>query len=61
MPRYEVPIYYRGLSNYIVDAENEEEAMRLAKIRFANGDEDVLGNEFETIEKYGDITEPEEE
>ena len=56
--KYEVPIVYVGLSNFIVEASSPKEAEMKARERFANGDSpDVLGNESENIEIIGVITE----
>lgn len=57
MPRYEVPIVYRGQSNYIVEAADAQEAERIARAKFNGGDQsDELGNEWESIERVGEIT-----
>lgn len=56
MPQYEVPIYYSGLLNYIVEADSPEMARQLATDRFyrAEPPED-LGNEYERIDVVGKI------
>jgi len=54
--KFEVPIVYRGQSNYIVFALDKEGAERRARDRFDSGDKpDDLGNEWEEIERVGDI------
>lgn len=56
MPKYEVPIVYRGQSNYIVEAATPEEAREKARLMFKNGEPpDELGNEWEDIDHYGEI------
>lgn len=57
MPNFEVPIVYRGLSNFIVNAETPEAARELAIARFNDGDTpELLGNEWEEIDRVGEIT-----
>ena len=52
--KYEVPIVYKGQATYIVEAENEEQAMELADARFKRGDDgDLPASDYETIENYG--------
>lgn len=54
--RYEVPIVYKGQANFVVDAESPEEAIEKARAKFNAGDkEDVFGNEWESIERVGDV------
>lgn len=54
--KYEVPIVYRGQLNYIIEAESPAQAAEIARNKFANDDkEDILGNEWESIEKIGEI------
>lgn len=56
--RYEVPIVYRGQSNYIVEAVSKADAKKKARTCFNNGHKpDELGNEWEEIERIGEITE----
>jgi hypothetical protein len=58
MAKYEVPIIYVGLSNFIVEAETEEQAREKARLKFRGGEQpDVLGNEWEEIERIGEIQE----
>ena len=58
MKTYEVPMIYRGLANFIVSAETQEEAEKIARSKFTNGDQpDMLGNEAEEIERVGEIKE----
>lgn len=60
MKKFAVPVIYRGLSNFIVEAETPEKAKELARTGFHLGTEPdilILGNEFEEIERVG---EPEE-
>ena len=46
-----VPIVYSGLSNFIVEAESEADAVELARAKFNNGETpELLGNESENIE-----------
>ncbi len=53
---YEVPVIYRGQCNYLVTAESPERAAELAEVCFKKGEEaDVLGNEWEEIERIGDV------
>ena len=57
--RYEVTIHYRGISNFIVEADNEDEAKEIAQAQYEEGawgtgrstDGVVLGNEFEEIDE----------
>jgi hypothetical protein len=52
-----VPIVYKGLSNYVVEADTAEQARELAVAQFNNGEvTDLLGNEWESIE---DVLDPE--
>jgi hypothetical protein len=52
---YEVPIVYRGLTNFIVEATSKEEAEKIARAKFNDGAAgDDLGNEFEEIEGIGE-------
>jgi hypothetical protein len=61
MTNYEVPIVYRGQSNFIVEANSVEEAREKATDRFINDDTpDILGNEWEVIDRVGAITVVEE-
>lgn len=54
--KYEVPIVYRGLSTYIVEATSPEEATRKALRKFENGEvADPLGNEWEEVERVGEV------
>lgn len=56
MAKYEVPIVYRGLTNYVVEAANESQARDVAEAKFKSGDcVDLFGNEWEEIERFGDI------
>lgn len=58
MPKYEVPIVYRGQANFIVEAASAEEAAEKARTKFRSGDAaDELGNEWEGIERVGEIEE----
>ena len=53
---YEVPVIYRGQCNFIVTAESPEQAAELAEARFKGGMEpDLLGNEWEEIERVGSV------
>lgn len=54
--KYEVPIVYRGQSNFIVEASSAEEAERIARERFElDAPADILGNEWEEVERVGVI------
>jgi hypothetical protein len=54
---YEVPIVYRGQSNFLVLAESPERAAELAEESFKKGKTpDTLGNEWEEIERIGNVT-----
>jgi len=58
MPKFCVPIIYRGLDNFIVEASNKEEAKELASQAFLAGERPVsCGNEWENIETFGKIEE----
>ena len=47
---YCIPIIYRGLDNFIVEADSLEQAKELAKAQFNNGEPPVIcGNEWEEI------------
>ena len=51
MPKFEVAIVYKGQTNYIVEAPDQESAEYIAIERFQdNADPDVLGNEWEEIQ-----------
>lgn len=61
MTRYEVPIIYRGLSTFIVEANSEKEAAAKAESLFRNGEPaPVLGNEWEEIDSVGEVSKVEE-
>jgi hypothetical protein len=56
MPRFEVPIVYKGQCNFIVEASSIEEAENIAEEMFNNGDRpDKLGNEWEKIDRIGEV------
>lgn len=56
MPKFEVPVRYAGLSNFLVEAASEQEAAAIAERRFKEGaTPDMLGNEFERFERVGVI------
>jgi hypothetical protein len=56
MPRFEVPIVYKGQCNFIVEASSIEEAENIARKMFNNGDRpDELGNEWEKIDRIGEV------
>lgn len=58
MPKYEVPIVYKGQVNFIVAADSKEQADQIARDRFRNNDKaDTLGNEWEEIDRVGEIEE----
>jgi hypothetical protein len=58
MKEYEVPVVYRGQVNYVVKAGSPQEAEAAARLRYSTGDSgDVLGNEWEEIEKVGEVKE----
>jgi hypothetical protein len=48
---WKVPVVYRGLSNYMVEAETAEDARLKASEAFRNGDgEAFLGDEWQEID-----------
>lgn len=53
MAKFIVGIVSTSLSHFAVDGDmTEEQAIEAARIKFANGDEEImLGNEYEDIEK----------
>lgn len=56
--KYCVPIVSRGLSNFLVEANNTEEAKEEAIRQFNNGEIPAsCGNEWEEIEQVGEIEE----
>ena len=56
-----VPIVVKSMVNYIVEAASVEEAKQLAKQKWENGiSPDDCGNEWEVIDRIGDIEEVEE-
>ncbi len=56
MAVYEVPIVYRGQCNFLIEASSEEEAKKIAERKFNNGDRpDDLGNEWEKIDRMGEV------
>lgn len=56
MGKYVVPIIYRGQDNFIVEADSVEQAQERAQLRFCDGQPaDELGNEWEEIEKVGEV------
>jgi hypothetical protein len=56
--KYEVPIIYTGLANFIVEADSPEEAKEKAKLKFNGGEpEDTLGNEWEEFDHFGNVEE----
>lgn len=58
MPKYEVPLLYKGQRSYIIEAETPEAAKDVAAARFCDGDDGVvLGNESEEFERFGEVTE----
>lgn len=51
MSKYKVPIIYKGLSNFIIEAKDRIEAADKAMNLFKNGaPEVILGNEYEEVE-----------
>lgn len=55
MAKYEVPIIYHGLSNFIVEADGPSEAIAKAIEMFNNGEEPaMLGNEWEIFDRAQD-------
>jgi hypothetical protein len=55
---FEVPVCYRGQTNYIVVASSKDEAEKIARARFENGENgDVPIIEFEKIDRIGEIEE----
>ena len=53
--KYEVPVLYRGQCNFIVEADSPTEAQEVAGARFKDGiAPDVLGNEWEEVDRIGE-------
>ena len=53
--KYCVPVGYRGMCNFVVEAPNPEAAAEAAKAKFKNGDEpDTTGGEWEAISYAGE-------
>lgn len=51
MKKFCVPIVYKGLSNFIVEANSAGEAMEKAVEEFNNGAmPELLGNEYEVVD-----------
>lgn len=53
--RYEVAVICRGQDNVIINSHisrTPEDVARIAKDRWTDGDLDVLGNEWEEVERY---------
>lgn len=58
MKTFYVPVLYRGQSNFVIRAKNEEAAKTEAVRRFNEGVEpDICGSEWEIVDRIGDITE----
>lgn len=56
---FEVPIVYRGQLNYLIKTTDKDKAEEFARARYGAGHEaDNLGNEWEEIERVGEITNP---
>jgi hypothetical protein len=56
MPKFEVPVVYKGQCNFIVEASSIKEAENIAEEMFNNGDRpDGLGNEWEKIDRIGEV------
>jgi hypothetical protein len=54
---FEVPVIYRGQCSFLVRATSKEQAGEKATFKFKNGDcADELGNEWEEIDRLGDIS-----
>ena len=52
MPKFSVAVTYRGLTNFVVDAENSDEAEDIAREMFANDSRPTtLGNEWAESEE----------
>ena len=59
--KYEVPIIYKGVFNFIVEADSVDDAKDKAFFMFEDGRQPVeLGNEWESVESIGE-PEPVEE
>lgn len=59
MPIYEVAIVYRGQDNYLVDAKNKDEAGKIGEEKWRTSEKpDLLGNEWEEIERIAVYTIP---
>lgn len=53
--KFAVPIVYKGLANFIVDAKDENEAKVKAAQAFNNGEHaESFGNEWEKIDQVCD-------
>jgi len=58
MPKYCVSVYFSGMDNFIVEADDPEQAKEKAEEAFRDGQPpDVCGNEWQQIDDCG---EPEE-
>jgi hypothetical protein len=58
MPKYVVPIVYRGLNTYIIEAPSPEEAREKALAEYQDGEPGVLfASDWEEVDRVGDIKE----
>lgn len=58
MKTFEVPIVYRGQCNFLVQADDANQAQGIAEAKWHNGEmPEDLGNEWETIERFGAVQE----
>ena len=58
MPKYAVPVVYRGLNTYIIEASSPEEAREKALIEYQEGEPGCpLASDWEEVERVGDIEE----
>lgn len=55
MPKYAVPIIYKGLSTYIVEASSPAEAADKARRLYENADPEEPCSGWEQVERVGDI------
>ena len=58
MKKYIVPIIYRGLNNYVVEAPNPEEAVKLATIMYQDDEPPTpCSHDWEEIDHIGEVEE----
>ncbi len=53
--KYLVPVCFRGLDNFLVEADSTQLAKAAAELAFKDGDEPVIcGNEWQEVETVGE-------